>query len=76
MPRLARGAMIEVVVIYFGQDGQWLVILLIGGTKKRQQRDNGQAKASWQDYKQRKEGSQSHASHERFQRHDKGAGAE
>ncbi len=43
--------------VYFGQDGQRLVILLIGGTKKRQQRDIKQAKAYWQDYKQRKVGS-------------------
>ena len=42
--------------VYFGQDGQQLVILLAGGTKKRQQRDIAQAKANWRDYKQRKEG--------------------
>jgi len=42
--------------VYFGQDGQRLVILLLGGTKKRQQRDIAQAKAYWRDYKQRKEG--------------------
>ena len=41
--------------VYFGQDGQRLVILLLGGTKKRQQRDIAQAKAYWRDYKQRKE---------------------
>ncbi len=41
--------------VYFGQDGQRLVLLLVGGTKKRQQRDIAQAKAYWQDYKQRKE---------------------
>lgn len=40
--------------VYFGQDGHALVILLIGGTKKRQQQDIAQAKAYWQDYKQRK----------------------
>src|SRR5271155_1716791 len=37
--------------IYFGQDGQTLVILLTGGTKKRQQRDIDEARAYWQDYK-------------------------
>jgi putative addiction module killer protein len=42
--------------VYFGQDGQRLVILLLGGTKKRQQRDISQAKAYWRDYKQRKQG--------------------
>lgn len=41
--------------VYFGQDGQKLVILLVGGTKKRQQRDIDQAKAYWRDYKQRKQ---------------------
>ncbi len=41
--------------VYFGQDGQRLVILLVGGTKKRQQRDIEQARAYWQDYKHRKQ---------------------
>jgi putative addiction module killer protein len=40
--------------IYFGKDGETLVILLGGGTKKRQQRDINAALASWQDYKRRK----------------------
>jgi putative addiction module killer protein len=40
--------------IYFGKDGDRLVILLGGGTKKRQQRDISNAVARWQDYKQRK----------------------
>jgi putative component of toxin-antitoxin plasmid stabilization module len=31
-----------------------LVILLAGGTKKRQQADIKAAKANWQDYKRRK----------------------
>ena len=38
--------------IYFGQDGPVLVILLNGGTKKRQQRDIEAAHAYWRDYKQ------------------------
>src|SRR5712691_11196949 len=38
--------------IYFGRDGEQLVILLIGGTKKRQQRDIKDATAYWRDYKQ------------------------
>ncbi|WP_432741011.1 type II toxin-antitoxin system RelE/ParE family toxin [Methylobacter sp. G7] len=40
--------------IYFGKDGERLVILLAGGTKKRQQLDIEAAQARWQDYKQRK----------------------
>lgn len=40
--------------IYFGKDGDALVILLGGGTKKRQQNDIDRAKAFWKDYKQRK----------------------
>ena len=40
--------------VYFGQDGPLLVILLTGGTKRRQQRDIDAAYASWQDYKQSK----------------------
>ena len=40
--------------IYFGWDGQTLVILLTGGMKKRQQNDIETAKALWQEYKQRK----------------------
>ncbi|WP_262966542.1 type II toxin-antitoxin system RelE/ParE family toxin [Methylobacter psychrophilus] len=40
--------------IYFGKDGERLVILLAGGTKKRQQHDIDSAKARWEDYKQRK----------------------
>jgi putative addiction module killer protein len=38
--------------VYFGQDGPTLVILLTGGTKKRQQRDIDAAHTYWQDYKQ------------------------
>src|SRR5215471_14997480 len=40
--------------VYFGKDGERLVILLGGGTKKRQQRDIETAVAHWQDYKRRK----------------------
>lgn len=40
--------------VYFGQDGQTLVILLTGGTKKRQQRDIDDAHIYWNDYKQSK----------------------
>jgi putative addiction module killer protein len=41
--------------IYFGKDGERLVILLGGGTKKRQQHDIAGALASWRDYKRRKQ---------------------
>ena len=40
--------------IYFGQDGDRLVILLAGGTKKRQSRDIENAQLLWKIYKQRK----------------------
>lgn len=40
--------------VYFGQDGSELVVLLIGGTKRRQQRDIERAKEYWADYKRRK----------------------
>lgn len=42
--------------VYFGQDGPTLVILLTGGTKKRQQRDVDAAHAYWWDYKETKRG--------------------
>lgn len=40
--------------IYFGRDGDRLVILLAGGTKKRQDADIEAAQGYWQDYKRRK----------------------
>ena len=40
--------------VYFGRDGDVLVILLAGGTKKQQQRDIEAAQARWAAYKQRK----------------------
>ena len=42
--------------VYFGRDGDTIVILLTGGTKKRQQRDIDTAKAYWRDYKLSKRG--------------------
>lgn len=42
--------------VYFGRDGETLVILLTGGSKKRQQRDIEAAAAFWQDYKRRARG--------------------
>ena len=40
--------------IYFGKDGETLVILLGGGTKKRQSRDIEVAQDHWKNYKRRK----------------------
>ena len=40
--------------IYFGRDGNELVILLGGGTKRRQQLDIEAALVRWADYKRRK----------------------
>ena len=40
--------------VYFGKDGERLIILLGGGTKKRQHQDIAKAQKSWQDYKNRK----------------------
>jgi len=44
--------------IYFGWDGPMLVILLGGGTKKRQNRDIERARMHWSDYKSRKKEAQ------------------
>ena len=40
--------------VYFGRDGEKIVILLGGGTKQRQQNDIYLAQERWQDYKRRK----------------------
>ena len=40
--------------MYFGRDGATLVILLMGGTKQRQQRDIERAQSLWADYKRRR----------------------
>ena len=40
--------------IYFGRDGQQLIILVGGGTKKRQRNDIENAISRWRDYKRRK----------------------
>jgi putative addiction module killer protein len=40
--------------VYFGKDGEEIVILLGGGTKQRQQNDIQVALGRWEDYKQRK----------------------
>jgi putative addiction module killer protein len=41
--------------VYFGKDGEAIVILLGGGTKKRQQADIEAAHALWQQYKREKQ---------------------
>jgi hypothetical protein len=40
--------------VYFGKDGEELIILLAGGTKKKQSEDITEAQALWADYKKRK----------------------
>lgn len=40
--------------IYFAYDGKTIIILLAGGTKKRQSKDIKTAKARWADYEARK----------------------
>jgi putative addiction module killer protein len=42
--------------MYFARDGETLLILLTGGTKKRQQHDINAAITYWQDYKGGKRG--------------------
>jgi putative addiction module killer protein len=40
--------------VYFGKDGDAIVILLAGGTKKRQGRDVEAAQERWKNYKKRR----------------------
>ena len=40
--------------VYFGLDGDRLIVLLGGGSKRRQQRDIEQARSLWRDYQRRK----------------------
>ncbi len=42
--------------VYYGKDGDKIIILLAGGTKKRQQRDIEKAKELWLEFKKRKGG--------------------
>jgi putative addiction module killer protein len=42
--------------IYFGRDGERIVILLAGGSKSRQRDDIAAAQKRWADYKVRKHG--------------------
>jgi len=41
--------------VYFGQDGDVIVVLLVGGDKRTQSKDIEAAKAYWQDYKEREQ---------------------
>ena len=47
--------------IYFGKDGDRLVILVAGGSKKRQARDIAAAQERWLDYKRQKKQETSYA---------------
>lgn len=40
--------------VYFGKDGEAIVILLCGGTKTRQQQDIALAAECWREYKEQK----------------------
>ncbi len=40
--------------VYFGRDGDTLIVLLAGGTKRRQQGDIEEARDRWGEYKRRK----------------------
>jgi putative addiction module killer protein len=42
--------------IYFGRDGDEIVVLVGGGTKQRQQRDIDLAQARWVEYRRSKKG--------------------
>ena len=42
--------------VYFGRDGDALIILLSGGTKTRQQKDIRTSRDLWQEYRRRKRG--------------------
>src|SRR5215207_2979393 len=56
MAVLTRSILARGYRVYFGRDGDTIVILLTGGTKKRQQRDIDTAKAYWRDYRLSKRG--------------------
>ena len=59
--------------VYFGKDGDTLIILLGGGTKKRQQKDIETAQDLWREYKQRKrQETESYGPDTRLQRNDPG----
>ena len=59
--KFLKGGIFEVKIdrgpgyrLYGARDGETLIILLGGGTKRRQQKDIGTAQARWKDYRMRK----------------------
>ena len=40
--------------IYFGRDGETIIVLVGGGTKKQQRQDIARAQTRWDDYRRRK----------------------
>ena len=42
--------------VYFGRDGERIIVLVGGGTKQRQERDIDSAKDAWRDYRTRRSG--------------------
>ena len=40
--------------LYYGRDGRDIVVLLVGGTKKRQSRDIDRARSLWRAYRAEK----------------------
>lgn len=40
--------------VYFGRDGETLILLLAGGTKQRQERDIAEAQNRWREYRKAK----------------------
>jgi putative addiction module killer protein len=51
--------------IYFGKDGEEIVVLLGGGTKRHQQFDIDAARTLWTEYKKRKR-EETNATHKKF----------
>ena len=41
--------------VYFGEEGEHVILLLCGGAKRTQERDIERAKAYWVDYRSRKD---------------------
>ena len=41
--------------IYFGRDGETVIVLLGGGTKRRQHADTERARHLWQEYRRRRQ---------------------
>jgi putative addiction module killer protein len=59
--------------LYFGRDGDAVVVLLAGGTKRRQQADIAAAKQYWLDYRKRKRGETGDAIDKKLQGNGKGS---